>query len=275
MNAKGQFFGIILGLVLLLGIGALFFSTASVPTGHVGVQDTFGSVSNEFLQPGFHLKSPFTDVVPVSAQTQPYPAEARAASADLQDVSTSVTVIYHLDSGKILDIYKNYTLHYSDRIIAPSVQESVKAVTARFTAAELITERPVVKQQLEQLLSDKLVKYGIVIESVSITNFNFSESFNAAIEAKVTAEQRALEAKNQLEQIKIEKEQAITRAQAEAESIRLKADAEAYSLKVIQEQLEKAKDLVAYKTVEQWDGKLPVYAMGNAMPLIQLPQGGN
>lgn len=255
---------------------------ATVPAGSVGIQDTFGQVAPTTLQPGFHLKLPITRIIPMTTQTLKYGTTASAASKDLQDVKSEVTLNYHIGAASAVDIYKNLGLNYEDKVIIPAVQESVKAATAEFTAAELITKRPEVKVRIEKQLSERLAVYNLTVETTSLTDFQFSESFSSAIEAKVTAEQEALKARNVLEQVKIEKEQTITRAEAEAESVRLaadalayqikaKADSDAYGLEVVRKQLEQNQKLIDYRAIEKWNGTVPTYVgTGNAIPFLNL-----
>lgn len=264
--------GIVIILFFLFGLVGAFWS--SVPAGNIGIQDTFGNVSDQTLSPGFYFKSPFTAIIPVTIQTKKYSVSASAASLDLQDVATEITVNYHAIPTRIREIYINYSLDYEDRIIVPLVQETVKASTAQFTASELITQRPSVKEKVESQLKEKLQVYGVQVESVSLTDFKFSASFTEAIEAKVTAEQSALGAKNKLEQIKIEAEQTVTQAKAQADSTKLQADAQAYSLQVIREQLEKNNTLIQYQAIQQWNGVLPVYSGSGVVPFIDVKSIG-
>lgn len=277
----------IIAIALVLGVPifllGLLFCSAVVPAGQVGVVDSFGQLSPNLTDSGLKWKNPWTSIIAIPIQTQLYSAKASAASSDLQDVATDVAVNYRLEPDYVISLYKIEKANnrpYQDIIIANALQESVKAITARFSAAELITERPTVKQQVENSLSQRLSTYGIIVDSVSITNFEFSQSFNEAINSKVAAEQQALQAKNKLEQVKIEKEQAITQAEAIAESTKLKADADAYSLKVINEELAKSTNLVQYRAIEKWNGTLPMYT-GGPVPFINVntanysPAGGS
>jgi len=259
-----------LGILLIIGIILLGTIWAQVPAGYIGIQDTFGDVSNDTLAAGFHFKSPLTSVIPYTIQTQKYSATATSASKDLQDVTTEVTVNLHIDPDKVKDLYKNIGIAYGPTVVAPAVQESVKASTAEFTASELITNRPLVKQRVELTLSERLKKYNIIVENVSLTDFKFSEQFTKAIEAKVTAEQEALQATNILQKVKVEAEQKITAAQGDANSVIIKANADAYALKIIREQLESNDKLIAYKSIEKWDGKMPLYNGTGALPFIDI-----
>jgi regulator of protease activity HflC (stomatin/prohibitin superfamily) len=245
------------------------FAIAVVPAGHIGVQDTFGQVSDVGLKAGFYFKSPITAILPMGIQTQKYSVTATAASRDLQDVTTEITLNYRLMENSVPTIYKTVGVNYQDKVIVPAVQESVKAATAQFAASELITERPLVKDKVQQILSSRLQEYFIFIEQVSLTDFKFSEQFTKAIEAKVTAEQDAFKAENDLKRIKIEKEQTITQAEAVAQSVKLRADADAYAIKVVNEELAKSKDIIRYRSIEKWNGILPVYT-GATVPFVDI-----
>ena len=151
---------------------------------------------------------------------------------------------------------------YRERIIDPALQEAVKSATALYTAEELITKRPEVKDTIKTLLVERLSQEYILVDEFSIVNFDFSPSFNQAIEAKVTAEQNALASKNKLEQVKYEAEQRIATAKGEAEAIRIQADA-------IQSQ--GGAEYVNLKAIEKWNGVLPSYMMGNGtVPFVTI-----
>ena len=134
-------------------------------------------------------------------------------------------------------------------------------MVARFSAEELLAKRDDVKRDVEAALRNQLASYNIVVEAIQITNFQFSASFDHAIEAKQTAEQNALKAKNDLERIKIEAEQKVAMAKAEAEAIRIQADAI---------RAQGGTEYVQLKAIEKWDGQLP-QVNGGATPFISLP----
>src|SRR5262249_45060003 len=158
----------------------------------------------------------FQAVVPVNVQIQAYHAEAiEAASADLQDVHTSVTVNYQIDPSRVVEVYTNLRDDAVGRILAPNVQETVKSTTARFTAQQLIQERPIVKETADKTLAARVSPFGVRIDATSITQFSFSPSFTQAIEQKVAAEQNALTAQRNLERVKFEAQQQVERARAE------------------------------------------------------------
>ncbi|MDP2692212.1 MAG: SPFH domain-containing protein [bacterium] len=275
MNTKGQI-GIVLFLCLAALAGMFVLSGfETIPAGHVGVPSFFGDVEDQELESGMRWAGFFVNAVSFSTQVQKVTYDATAASKDLQIVSTQVAVNFKIPADRASDIYKTIGLNYEDVIISPVVQEAVKANTAKYTAENLVGLREEVKQSISESITNKLEKNNILVTEVSITNFDFSPEFNKAIEQKQVAQQLALQAENDLTRIRIEKEQTITRAQAEAESTKARAEAEAYALRVVNLELEKAKDLIQYKQIEKWDGKLPIFmTSGSSSFLMQVSPTG-
>jgi regulator of protease activity HflC (stomatin/prohibitin superfamily) len=171
-----------------------------------------------------------------------------------------------LAPDRVQELWKTIGSDYKVRVIDPAIQEAVKAATAKYTAEELITKRAVVRDDIKTNLVARLQPDYIQVSDVSIVNFDFSASFNEAIEAKVTAEQQALMQKNLLEKVKFEAEQKVATAKAEAESIKLQSDAADNEKYIELKRLE-----VQLKMSEKWDGKLPqnVYA-GAPLPILNM-----
>lgn len=226
-----------------------------IDAGERGVVLKFGAV-DRVLSEGIHWVTPFVeDVEKLDVKTQKEEVKAGAASKDLQNVTSVVALNYNLAPERVGDLWKNVGKNYKERIIDPAVQEAIKAATAKYTAEELITKRSQVREDIKIVLTERLGRDNIHVGEVSIVDFQFSQSFDAAIEAKVTAEQNALAAKNKLEQVKFEAEQRISQAQGEAEAIRIQAQA-------IQNQ--GGAEYVRLKTIEKWDGHLPQNLYGSA-----------
>jgi regulator of protease activity HflC (stomatin/prohibitin superfamily) len=248
--------GIFFGVVVLLNIMSFF---TIVNPGERGILLQLGNMKTVY-EPGLHFQMPLINtVVIVDVQTQKYEDSVDAASKDLQSIEGTVALNYHIDPGKVDVLYQQVGLNYSDRIIGPVIQESVKSVTAQYTAEELITKRNMVKGDIFKTMQDRLSNYNVIVDDVSIVNFNFSEEFNRSIEAKQTAVQNALKAENDLKRIEIEAKQKIETAKADAESIRIQGEA-----------LKQNAGLVQLKMVEKWNGQLPYYSGGSAQ-IIQLP----
>ena len=250
----------IVGLFLIISFFGTFYI---VNAGERAVLITMGNPSPIAISEGLHFKIPMVQsVVIMDVKTLEYQAEAGAASKDLQDVKATIATNYHLTPENVPELYKTVGVNYAEKLIQPVEQEIVKATTAKYTAEEMITKREEVRSEMEQLFTDKLKSRGINVEQVSIINFEFSPSFTQAIEAKVVAEQNALAAKNKLEQIKYEAEQRIAQANGEAQAIAIQVAA-------IKQQGGAA--YVQLQAINAWDGKLPQYMLGNAMPFINIP----
>lgn len=252
--------GIVGLFVLILVISLSPF--ALIDAGHRGVITEFGKVSDEVLSEGFHFISPLESVKEYDVRTQKIETQASAASKDLQSVNTSIALNFSVNPDMVKSLFQETQGSYEQTLIAPAIQESVKAATAQFTADELITRRAEVKEAMKKALGERESMRFFTVEDVSIVDFSFSESFNMAIENKVRAEQEALASKNKLEQTKYEAEQAIVSARAQAESIKIQAEAV---------NSQGGADYVALQAILKWDGKLPSQMIpGSAVPFISL-----
>lgn len=256
---------------VLIGAGALFFLLVfftpwvQVGAGQRGIVMNFGAVQDHVLDEGLHLKIPvMQDVILMDVKVQKVETDAAAASADLQDVSSRVALNYHVVPDKANVVYQRIGIQFRERIIDPAILEVVKAVTAKYTAEELITKRPAVSEAMRLALMERLIENNIAVDAFSIVIFSFSKVFTEAIEAKQTAEQLALKAKRDLDRIRIEAEQKITAAKAEAESLRLQ------KANISSDLIELRRIEANMKAIEKWDGILPQVTGGGAIPLIGL-----
>ncbi len=260
-DGKKIVIGCIIAIFALILIVTTFYT---VPAGHRGVVMTMGKVNLESMNEGIYIKAPFIQTVKkFEIKTRKIEVSADASSADLQDVQTTIALNYHLKADSVPRLYQELGSDYQTRVIDPSIQESVKAVQAKYTAEELVTKRAEVRTEIQRFIDEKLDKFYIEVDDFNIINFQFSEEFDKAIEEKVTAEQKKLKAERDLERIIIEKEQIIATAQAEAESLRLqKQEITPDLIKLRQVEVQRS-------AVEKWDGVLPKIT-GGAIPFIQL-----
>jgi len=234
-----------------------------VGPGQRGVVMNFGAVQNRVLDEGLHLRVPIMQqIAMVDVKVQKAETDAAAASADLQDVSSRVALNYHIVPDKANIVYQKIGVHFKERIIDPAILEVVKAVTAKYSAEELITKRPAVSEAMRTALSERLIAHNIAVDAFSIVIFSFSKVFTEAIEAKQTAEQLALKARRDLERIRIEAEQKITAAKAEAESLRLQR------ANISTDLIDLRKVEANLKAIEKWNGILPQVTGGGPLPFI-------
>ena len=275
--------GIIIGSLFIAML--LFSSFVIVDSGRVGVVRTLGAVQPEALKEGFHIKKPFIDSVEqIDVRLRKAENEAGAASKDLQVVQTRVAVQYSLTADVTPLTFQKIGPRaiVESTLINPAIMESVKAITALYTAEELVTSRAEVKNNIqsaiEEFINTTLEQKGVAgalsLANVAITDFDFSSEFNRAIEEKVKAEQEALKAKN-------EKLRRVTQAEAAAAERELAADAEAYQIEAasraraeaIRREAEALKDnpeLIQLRIAEKWNGQLPQVTGEGALPLLNI-----
>ncbi len=253
----------------LLIIGAMFLVLliikpwVQVGAGERGIVLNFGAVQNVVLEEGMHFRIPIMqEVILMDVKIHKVVTDAASASSDLQDVALSVALNYHIMPDKANLVYQTIGVEFKERMIDPAIQEVMKAVSARYSAEELITKRPAVSAEMQQALTARLVPSNIAVDAFSIVSFNFSKIFTDAIEAKQTAEQNALKAKRDLDRIKVEADQTIAAATAEAEALRLQ------KMNISPDLIELRKIEANLKAIEKWNGILPQVTGAGAVPFI-------
>lgn len=243
-------------LCLLVILGGCF---TVIPTGNTGIVTTFGRVEDYTLEAGFHWKSPVQKVVTMDNKIQKETIKLSCFSSDIQEVSATYTVNYQIDKANAQKIYREIGVDYSKVVVAPRVQEAVKAVFAKYNAESLIANRSNLSDMIEELLREELKAYNITLTGASLEDIDFADSYTDAVEAKQVAEQNKLRAQTEAEQKIIEAEAAaeVARIEAEGEAAALlaRANAEAEANQKLSKSL--TEELVNYKYLEAWDGKLP------------------
>ena len=267
--------GVGIAILALIVVGVVAYASVQiVDAGHRGVLLHWNAVDTSVppLDEGLHFVTPFADsVINMEVRTLKYVKSTSSASKDLQTVSTTVTVNYHPSADSIHQLYKTVGLDYENRIIQPAVEEVVKQVTANYNAEELITKRPAVKSDIEREITERLTGFNIITEVISITDFQFSPLFAAAIEAKVEAEQKALKAENDLRRIEVEARQNEQQAKGVAAANIAKAEGEAEAITIINTALAQNPNYLEWLKTQAWDGQLPLVVGEGSTPFIQIP----
>lgn len=250
---KSKFF---IGFGLLV-VSFLFSTFTIVPSGSSGVRTTFGKVSDTVMESGMNFQLPFIQkTIIINNQVQREDVQGEAASKDLQTVAYNVSVNYNVIASESANLYRNVGKSWSEVIIRPAIQESVKAAIARYTAEQLITDRSSVSNDMLEEISNRMKNYGINVSEINIITMDFSAEFDAAIEAKTVAEQQVLTEQQNLEKAKVIAEQKVVEAQAEAEANRVKN--ESLTDKIIMNEF-----------IRRWNGELPT-VMGSGENIIDI-----
>jgi len=253
----------ILGGILVFVFAVAFESFTIVSPGHVGIQVTLGEVNPVSLPEGVHFVNPISSVRTVDVRLQR--AELKGASAgtkDLQQVHTDIVVGFRLSGEKVSHIYKEFGLDVDNKVLGPAINESFKAVTAKYNSEELITKRDEVSQAITQHIATKVAPFDIAITNVSLVNFGFSQAYQQAIEQKVIATQQKQKAEQDLQRIEVEAKSRIAQAEGEAKAIAIQAQAI---------QSNGGQQYVQLQWIEKWNGQLPSTMLGgDAKTLMQI-----
>lgn len=238
----------------------MFAGCAQVDQTERGLLLEFGKV-DEVIEPGLTIYNVFTkDVVRMSVATNLETIKINSGSKDMQDVNVTVAVNYRLDPTKIKEIYTQYGKNVVTVALQPQVKATITGVTPQYIPEEMLQKREEIRNRMEQTLRSKLdsANTHIIVESLTITSFDFSPAFKAAIEEKQVAEQNALREKNISKKKEYENQQAVDKARADSTVIALQMSA-------LQKQ--NGKDYLMMKYLEKWDGHLP-QVQGGASTIV-------
>lgn len=288
---------IILGFIAFDMVEPSYGFFGKVPAGHVGILTTFGKVSDEVLGEGFHLKNPVAKITRMDVRTQVEHGTYEAFSSDIQQVQVGLTVNFNVNKDTAMNLFREVGTKYIDTIIIPRVKENTKVVISHYTAESLVENREMLSSEVLELMKFDMSVYGINVTAISIEDIDFTDAFTNAVEAKQVATQQKLAAQTEEEKLTMQKEAEAAReiitaeaeaernkiaANANAEVIRIEADTAAYAVRVEAEAQAEANamiadsltdELVNYTVLSRWNGELPEYYGGDALPVLDIPVG--
>lgn len=285
-----EYKGITATISIVVSVVLLLLSILSfVPTGYTGIVTTFGKVHNETFDAGLNVHAPWDNVIKMDNREQRIPFQLEAFSKDIQQVVVNGSINYNIDKSTAMNLYKDVGTGYADILITPRILEDVKIVIAQYTAEKLVENRQTAADAIFELIKAELAPKGINVISMAMENIDFTDAFEAAVEAKQVATQEKQKAQTEQERMTMEQEaqakRAIIVANTEAEQAKIAAQAD---LEVVKIQAEASlyagqreaemnmriaealtPDLIKYYEIKQWDGKLPTFMGGDAtMPIL-------
>lgn len=280
---------IAIGVAVLVAL-AILWPFYSVPTGSRGVVTQFGAIKG--IEPeGLAILPPWQKLNVFSIRAEQADInDAEGSTSDTQPVHVSMTVRYSIAVDKVAEVFEKYS-HTGNlsSYVQTATQEVFKAVTARYTAPDLIAQRAKVSNDIGTALRDKLAVYGAQVINIDMRNFSFSADYMKAINDKVTQEQLRLAAENKLKTVEAEQKQKVAIAEAEASARKAQADGEAYAnlaiakaqadaIRLQNAALAQNKDVLELRRIEvertkaeRWNGALPtsIYA-GTPIPFLNV-----
>ena len=225
--------------------------TTTVPTGYVGVKTRFGKVQDDVIQEGLNTKVPFIEkIVKIDCKTKKIEADSEGSTKDLQTVKISIAVNYNVNKKTANTVYREVGSEYESIVINPALLESIKSSIAQYTAEELVTKRAEVSNKIEDTIIGKVENRGFNITEFNITNIDFSEEYDRAIEVKAVKQQEVVTAQAELE--KDARVMELQNSQVTENTLKLK-------------QLE-----VKQKMIEKWNGQLPTTSTGETIPFLNI-----
>lgn len=231
-----------------------------VDTGFRGLETRFGEIIGKPLSEGIYWYNPFTtDIVEIDVREQKSEVNAACFTRDTQTVNVQMTLTYYPDPSNIGDLYKQFGRDWADKIVTPVALSSIKDVTGQYIADDLVAKREITREAAFEAIKKTLASRGVFATRLDLTNLDFNDAYETAVEAKVVATQKAAEAKNKTVEVEEEAKQKIIAAEAEAKSMQIRSAA-----------LSQNKSLVEYEAVQKWDGKLPTQMFGNSVPFVNI-----
>lgn len=243
-------------IILVVAIGSLFF--VIVPVGERGILLQLGAVQPQVLAEGVHIIIPgIQSVVTLNVRLQSHIQKSEAATSDLQDVGIDLAVAWHFPADAVPLIYQRLgdNKMIIKTVLEPALEDSIKSVVATLTAEQLITQRDSLRQQLEEVLTERLSAFDLVLDGIDIVQLDFSPRFRAAVEAKQVAEQDARRAAY---------EAIMAQRQALARVYRAEGEAKAQGL--LQATL--TPEVLQHQAIERWNGRLPMIMDSEVIPFI-------
>ncbi|RME89662.1 MAG: prohibitin family protein [Candidatus Hydrogenedentota bacterium] len=252
---------VVQGIVVLLLFIALIIINPFVVIGAGERGVVVSRVSGVQMTPlgeGMHFVMPFVySVERYDVRTMKFESESECSTADLQDIKVRLAINYKIDAKEVARLHQQIGPDYVAKVIVPAMEESIKASTAKFKIAEVITKREELRNHTLKLLREKLKNYFIILQDVSIMNISFSEAYSKSVEEKQIQDQK----------IKT-KEYERRQAEEEARRVRILADAKAYEQSKLARSV--SPDVVKLEWIKKWDGKLPQYMGGNSNILMPM-----
>lgn len=267
------------GAILLLA--TVFSSFYVIQPTEVGIVKRAGSIIGE-ATPGLHFKIPFIDdVVTVSTQTYSREYQDEAYSSDLQSAKYKMSVTFYIPPDKAVEVYKNYLTeeNMASRVLDRQIPQQFKSIFAQYSAFDANKNQQKLYSEIETKIRDS-IRGPLIVSSVQIEDFSFSDKFDEAVENRMLAEMAVQQTKQNAEKEKFTAEITVTKAQAEAdsklaqakaeaESIRIKGEAEASAIKARAAALSDNPNLVNLTAVERWNGQLPATMLpGSTLPFV-------
>ena len=258
----------LVGIALIISFIFVPFSFHTISSGEVAVVKHLGKIE-DVKTAGTHYDLWITNkYVKYDTKVQNLETQTMAYSSDAQTMDIQMTIQYQILTDKVADIATQYgKLSVLQNRIESIAIEKTKSVLSAHKAMDIIANRAAISPAVEQAIKDAVgEEYYVNIVTVVLTNIDFSDAFELAVENKMIAEQAKLKADYENEtkiakaeaeaQAKLKAAQAeIEIAKAKAEAMKIAAEGEAEANKIVDESI--TQKIIDKIIADTWDGKLP------------------
>lgn len=258
----GQVICLVLAIICCLAFIIVPFSFHTVNSGELAVVRNLGKITGtRDAGTNFDLWVT-TSYQKYDTKVQNVDIATAAYSSDAQTMEVAMTLQYQVMPDKVVDIATQYgTLDVLQGRIQAIVTEKAKAVLSSHTAMDIIANRATISPEVEQAIKAAIGEnYFVSINTVVLTNIDFSDAFEKAVEDKMIAEQAKLKAE-------YDNETKIAKAEADAKALMIAAEAEAAANELLTKSL--TEQVLESKFYEKWDGKLP-QVMGEGSAILDI-----
>lgn len=237
----------IFAAIMALVTFPMLAACGSVDTGNVGLWNRYGKVDDAYVTEGMYFYNPLTTTLEeMSVKTTPWKADTKVYTKDIQTAAVAFSISTSLDPKASPKMRRTIGIEWRESILPQTVEASIKDVFGRYNASDAVAQREQIRGQIEKDLRDTLAKRGIRVDDFQLTNIDYSDAFEKAVERAQVATQKANEAKNRTVEVEEQAKQTKIAAEAQAESIRVQAAAISANPAIIE-----------LKRAERWDGHMP------------------
>jgi prohibitin 2 len=238
----------------LLLLSSFAMGCTVIEPGTVGVATDLGTLREAPLTPGINFYPPIYRSINVySTRYEAFEVDEASATKDNQKVNVKVTISWARQADAVPMQEREYP-NLEQMVLKPRLVEAIKAATSMYSADELTAQREMVKESITQTISTALAPVGIVVDDVSVGNFDFSEAYDRAIEEKIRAREESKRAEEELRKAEAEAKKKIVKATADKQAAILVAEGQAEALRIQGQAIEANPAVVELERINKWNG---------------------